>query len=52
MLNFLNIRGRGVDFQILFFLQKLNPPQPGRGVNFMEQAWLEVIKVMKQKFIS
>ena len=38
MLNFLNIRDRGVDFQILkkFFLSKIEPPSQGRGVKFTE----------------
>ena len=41
MLNFLNIRGTGEEFskfKNFFFSQKLNPPSPGRGVNFTEQG--------------
>ena len=39
MLNFLNIRGTGGDFQILliFSLSKIEPPPWGGGVKFTEQ---------------
>ena len=41
MLNFLNIRGQGVDFQIFFkFFLKIEPPSPrGVGVKFTEYSW-------------